>query len=120
MLLYYMQAPLGIIMKNENIVAEMIEIMDEAQTYVPFEDIERVDETTNEKYSSHLVHKIVFGGDQLTRKRAETAIKCRKNSSSPKMRLDGLLPVCEDWHAKKVLLEVCVLCNSVFCMYYIR
>ena len=52
-------------------------------------------------------HGILFGRDQLTRKRAETAKHTRKNSTTPTTKLEGLILICEDWHAKKVFLEVC-------------
>ena len=48
---------------------------------------------------------ILFGG-QLARKRAEAAKKSRKNSFTPVKQLQGLLPICEDWHAKQIFLEV--------------
>ena len=56
----------------------------------------------------------VFGGDQLTHKRAESAKELRKNSITPTTQLKGLVPVCEDWHAKKAFLEV-----HVYTVYYV-
>ena len=53
------------------------------------------------------LHNILLGGDQLTRKHAETAKELRKNSTTPATQLKGFIPVCEDWHSKKTLLEVC-------------
>ena len=51
-------------------------------------------------------HRLLFGGDQLTAKRARAGIRIRNNSTNSADRLEGLLPVAEDWHAKVVFLEV--------------
>ena len=53
-----------------------------------------------------LIHKILFGGDQLTAARARSAKNAKSNSASPLSRLEGLVPCAEDWHAKLNLLEV--------------
>ena len=49
-------------------------------------------------------HKILFGGDQLTAARTRGAKRLRSNSERPLDKLEGFEPVCEDWHAKGVLL----------------
>ncbi|XP_019862116.1 PREDICTED: uncharacterized protein LOC109590666, partial [Amphimedon queenslandica] len=56
--------------------------------------------------SADRLHCLLIGGDQLTCKRIETAIELRQNGSTPIHALKGIQPVCEDWHAKKCLLEV--------------
>lgn len=94
------------ILKNENVLEEMIEIMLDMHEYVPVLPYEAIDEQTQCKIAEDRLHKILFGGDQLTRKRAETAKELRRNSVTPTTQLKGLIPVCEDWHAKKILLEV--------------
>lgn len=48
-------------------------------------------------------HYILFGGDLLTAARAKGSQRVRSNSERPR---DRLQPVCEDWHAKGILLEV--------------
>ena len=63
-------------------------------------DNEEVD-VMNDKF-----HPILFGGDQLTVARARGCQKIRKNSERGKERLEGLTPVCEDWHSKLCLLGV--------------
>ena len=52
------------------------------------------------------MHTLLFGGDQLTRKRAEVAIELKQSGIDPLDQLKGFQPVCEDWHAKKCLMEV--------------
>lgn len=52
------------------------------------------------------MHQLLFGGDQLTVARARGAIMIRENSEHAQGRLEGFVPVVEDWHAKVCLLEV--------------
>ena len=103
---YMFQIPLGVILENENEIDGMINIMDEIHKYIPQIAFEAVDGVTKKPIPAHKVHKVLFGGDMLTRKRAETAIECRQNSTTLLKQLKGVHPVCEDWHAKKCLLEV--------------
>ena len=49
-------------------------------------------------------HYILFGGDQLTVERATGSKQERNNESRDKERLEGLVTVVEDWHAKVCLL----------------
>ena len=111
-LISYQQVPLGIIMKNENKVDEMVSIMSSLHQYLPMRqlsgsvavpgssDLETVD--------VELLHKTLLGGDQLTVARARGAQSQRENSVHPKGQLSGFIPVVEDWHAKVCLMEVCV------------
>ena len=57
-----------------------------------------------ENFAEHYL----FGGDQLTCARARSA-KCRQDSATAIERLEGLLPVIEDWHTKMCHFEVCML-----------
>lgn len=88
------------IFKNENVIEDLIDIMLQLHNYVPTEHHTAVDESSSYKASHDVLHKILFGGDQLTRKRAEMANNSRKNSGTPTKKLDGLIPVWEDWHAR--------------------
>ena len=83
----------------------------ELHNYVPVTALEITDEKTNSTIAADRLHYILFGGDQLTRKHAETAKESRKNSVTPVTQLRGIIPVCEDWHAKKMFLEV-IFCPS--------
>ncbi len=51
-------------------------------------------------------HKILAGGDMLTAARARGSQRVRRCGQRPKERLEGILPVCEDWHCKAVLMGV--------------
>ena len=53
-----------------------------------------------------MFHPIIIGGDQLTASRARGAKKAKVHADSPVSRLEGLIPVAEDWHTKLNLLEV--------------
>ena len=105
----YFKVPLGVQLKNENIIEEMVDIMSEAQRYVPtiskLLEIEVSEGSTVTAKADHF-HNVLFGGDQLTVARARGAQHVRKNSVDGVGRLDGLVPVCEDWHARVVLLSV--------------
>ena len=58
--------------------------------------------------------EILFGGDQLTIARANGVKALRCGHDTALDRLDGLVPVLEDWHARVILLQVCVFCmNSI-------
>ena len=104
--------PPGIIPKNENKGDEMVDIMSTLHQYVP------VVEYTEEHYipssqQSVLVprayfHPIIIGGDQLTAARGRVAKKAKLHADSPVSRLEGLIPVAEDWHTKVNLLEVSI------------
>ena len=72
---------------------------------VPVVPVTAIDEVTNKEISVARMSSILFGG-QLTKKRAEAANELRKNSFTPVKQLQGLLPICEDWHAKQIFLEV--------------
>jgi len=54
-------------------------------------------------------HPILFGGDQLTVTRTRGSQAAMSDASSLSKRLEGLIPVVEDWHARVVLAEVSLL-----------
>ena len=65
-----MQIPLGVYLKNENVLDEMVSIMEDLHTYVPTIH-KRVEITTPGKTEPDTIddfkfHPILFGGDQLT------------------------------------------------------
>ena len=63
-------------------------------------DVDGVEEETTVTHQE--LHKILLGGDQLTVERARGIQDIRENSDNPSHRLEGLVPTCEDWHAKCV------------------
>lgn len=92
----------------------MIEILEEYKKYLPSrnvtlkEPIPESNSTEDKAYVTTLV-----GGDYLSVARARGAQLIRKTSELEMHRLDGILPVAEDWHAKVCLLEVYGLGCSV-------
>jgi L1 cell adhesion molecule like protein len=98
-------------LKNENIPVEMIEIQEATlKKYVPVLPVTEVNEKTKKEVAVDRLHSILFTGDQLTMKRAESAKESRKNSLNPLAQLKGLIPIYEDWHAKHILLEIRYWC----------
>ena len=88
------QVPLGIIPKNENVLAEMADILQRVQQYVPqfhFDD---------GRVEAHIFRKTLFGGDYLTSKRARGAqlVKCNELTATEQLR--GLVPISEDWYTR--------------------
>ena len=71
----------------------MIDIMTHIHQYVP-------------RNSSGGFVPIFFGGDQLTRERANGALGARLQSSTPLGRLEGVIPKIEDWHALVCFYQV--------------
>ena len=110
----YTQVPLGVQLKNENVIEDMVEIMTEVQKYVRIPaisqsvDVEVAGESTVTVKADHF-HNILFGGDQLTVARARGAQHVRENFIDGIGRLEGLIPVCEDWHARVTLLSVSLI-----------
>jgi L1 cell adhesion molecule like protein len=102
--------PLGVLFKNETSHEDMIDIMSHLQQYVPTDTTEDevLNPFTNEPFKVHIdkFYHILFGGDQLTVERAIGSKKERFNEARGIERLDGLLPVVEDWHAKVAFLKV--------------
>ena len=102
--------PLGILPKNENKGDEMVEIMSHLHRYVPTVQyakdhfISSTDQTT--QVPKAYLHPILIGGDQLTAARGRGAKKAKVHADSPTSRLEGMVPVAEDWHTKVTLLEV--------------
>ena len=65
--------PLGVLLKNENKLDDMVEIMDELQKYIPSKTTVQVFDDGNddvERMKIHHFSPIILGGDQLTTARA--------------------------------------------------
>lgn len=105
-----MQVPLGIIPKNEVSYEGMVAIMEELHQYVPTTtsvmEIERPDHGGNVEVVVDNFHYILMGGDQLSVARSRGSQRIRGNSCRPRDRLEGLVPVCEDWHSKGCFINV--------------
>ncbi len=90
----------------------MVEIMSHLHRYVPgFEYTKQVvipsTQETTEVHEATL-HSILIGGDQLTAARARGSKKVMVNAATRAKRLEGIVPVAEDWHTKLNLLGVCL------------
>ena len=95
----------------------MCVIMSELQRYCPFLSFPRVvGLPSGDTLPSKDVkcHEILFGGDQLTRARAVSAIRIRAGHDEVKDQLTGLVPVIEDWHARQTLLKVCIFTSVIY------
>ena len=98
-------------------------IMEELSTYVPVNTTEKDvndPESGSIKLPQDNFHHILFGGDQLTAARARGSQRIRSNSERSADRLEGLIPVSEDWHTKVVFIQVCDInvCKlSVLCLF---
>ena len=72
----HIQVPLGVQLKNENIIKDMVEIMSHMQKYVPtlskMLELEVTGESNVTVRADHF-HNILFDGDQLTVARARGA-----------------------------------------------
>ena len=88
----------------------MIAIMEAIQQYVPShsERVEvKVPGIDNKQVTfADWFHHLLFGGDMLTAKRARGSKNVRSNSARGRDRLEGLLPVTEDWHTMVCLIGV--------------
>ena len=93
----------------------MIDIMEHFQQYVPMtSEVSKlsIPNVGEKEIHADTFHHILFGGDQLTAKRARGSQHIRSNSLRGKDRIEGLKPVIEEWHAK-----VCLLGISLFYLF---
>ena len=105
--------PLGVILKNENVLNEMVEILDELHKYVPtkqttqeFEVVHGKDKVEHLSLKVDHFHHILLGGDQLTIARVHGCQRIRNNSENGRACLEGFFPVVEDWHTKMCYMKV--------------
>ena len=66
----------------------MNEIMENLHQYVPNKSV---------GFSREIAENYLFGGDQLT---------CAQDLATAVERMEGLVPVVEDWHTKMCLFDV--------------
>lgn len=115
--MFIKKVPLGVQCKNETKGDDMVDIMSHLHQYVP--TVDRAPDMPSTQYKpSECVnfHRILVGGDQLTAARARSAKKHMANALTPAGRLEGLVPMAEDWHTKAALLGVsseCLLLNPI-------
>ena len=114
--------PLGVILKNENKLDEMTDILHELHKYVAVvrrtETFQPAEGVADEPITCHIDHfsHTLIGGDQLTVARIRGCQNVQRNGESGRDRLEGLVPVIEDWHAKMCYMQVIssmgVMCKS--------
>ena len=100
----YSQVPLGIIPKIENNGNEMIEIVRHLHRYVlaiEYEEEEVIPSNGQVvKVCKAIFSQVLLGGNQLTAAHAREARKAKVSSDIPSIRMEGIVPVVEDWHTK--------------------
>lgn len=102
-------------MKNETKYIEMIDIISHLHQYVPIVDTVTSDLAVNntDKPQNEKLHPLLFGGDQLTAARVRGCQELRINSDTTTGRLQGLIPVAEDWHTAVTLLVVSIAYSHI-------
>lgn len=103
-----MQVPLGVLLFNENKIHEMCQILDKLHDYVPSINSSKtvIRDERAIIIDDYKCAKILMGGDQLTVARIRGAVSIRANEEARKDRLEGIIPVVEDWHTRQVLMQV--------------
>jgi len=90
----------------------MLEIMKVVHRYVPLvqhtttETVKIDDAEEDAVIVQQRVHPVLFGGDQLTVERSRNIQNVLSTSDTASARLEGLVPVAEDWHTKMCLYKV--------------
>ena len=88
----------------------MVKIVSHMQQYVPAlncSDVTYIPSSMQTVATPEVVfHKKLFGGDQFTAARVRGAQTAKSNGKTALNRLDGVIPVVEDWHTEVLLYEV--------------
>ena len=103
--------PLGVILKNENKLKEMSDILDELNRYVPIHRASEVVDVDGRSVlidRTHMSQRLLFG-DQLTVARIRGATILRSTHLTAEQSLQGFVPVVADWHARLCLVTVCII-----------
>eukprot|EP00731_Ephydatia_muelleri_P002182 Em0001g2182a len=97
--------PLGVMLKNENVLGDMIDILDGLHRYIPTTTTSQTLDVCAESGHTRAVEVklqnfsyIPLGGDQLTIARIRGSQSILSNSDNGEERLEGFVPVIEDWH----------------------
>lgn len=104
--------PRGVQLLNENNLDDMSQILHNFHELIP-----------THKKEGHLIlpngsvlefddtsfFKVFLGGDQLTIARIRGAQAMRASHDGPVDRLEGVIPVIEDWHSRMTLMRAIVL-----------
>ena len=103
-------------MKDEKKLNDMVDILLELHKYVPMTRTTEAFDIAGpggcmevEEIDICHFHHILLGGDQLTVARVRGSQGARRNMNNGKGRLEGLIPVIEDWHTKMCAMKVCAI-----------
>jgi len=115
------QVSLGIVLHNKNKGEEMVKIVSHMQQYVPAlncSDVTYIPSLMQRVATPEVVfHKKLFGGNQLTAARIRGAQMAKSNRKTALNRLDGVIPVVEDWHTEVLR---CVYTKQCYLIIMIR
>lgn len=97
-------------MKNENNLADMCQILESFNQYVPTQvSTNRISVDGKEHVVDNTkLTKILFFGDQLTAAWAHGAAILHEPQKQKLDRLEGFIPTIADWHARMCFLQVCI------------
>jgi L1 cell adhesion molecule like protein len=106
-----MQVPLGVQLFNENKLEDMSKILANLHKLVPTR--EKTGKLTlpnggTLEFDDTTFFQILLGGDQLTVARARGTQALRASHETARDRLEGIIPVCEDWHSRMTFLRVSI------------
>ena len=100
-------------MKNENVLNDMVDIVDELHKYIPKTTSVQTFQVNTEGGGSEVVtlnidhfYHILIGGYQLTAARIRGGQGILSNSINGWERGEGLIPIIEDWHTKLCYMKV--------------
>ena len=100
-------------MLNENKLDDMTKILEKFHELVPTLSHEGHLKLPNGgvlDFDDTRFFQIHLGGDQLTVARARGAQALRASHDNPHDRLEGIIPVIEDWHSRMTLMRVRLVC----------
>ena len=107
--IWSVKVPLGVLLYNENKLDEMSKILDHLMALVP--TLPKTGQLTLPNgskldFDNTQFFQVLMGGDQLTVARVRGTQALRQAQDRPVDRLEGLIPVIEDWHARMALVRV--------------
>lgn len=95
---------------NENKIADMSKILEHYHLkYVPTcaaEGHHILPDGSDLQVDDTRFFSVLLGGDQLSVARARGAQALRASHNTPQERLEGIIPVVEDWHTRMTLMRV--------------
>ena len=96
----------GTLFKDEKKYDEMVDIMDYVQDQMRRYYGEALKDNQDELAEVLKQLLVIFSGDQLTRERAHGSQLVRDGCATKAERLQQILPVVENWHAKQTFLKM--------------